>query len=249
MRVFVFLLLFSLSFESYSFMNIENLRRGQKTGLHGNGSLRLSGALGNTDKFISDTSVSNFYKTKKSEWLLFLNHMYGKAFKEKNADKGKAHLRYTLSLNDQWGLESFTQGEYNDFQRLSSRFIYGQALRYRALDSEERSLYLGFGAFYEWENINSTGDGLIQRRIENLRANLYISYHRNIKNRDTFFMTLYFQPFRASDYRFLFSSGYRIPLGKYLSLSLEVNYNYDSKPPQEILRTDFIYFTALSYIY
>jgi hypothetical protein len=47
-------------------MNIENLRRTKKTGYHGSGSFRVTGALGNVDKLISDNSVSNFYKTTET---------------------------------------------------------------------------------------------------------------------------------------------------------------------------------------
>jgi len=84
-------------------MNIENLRRTKKTGYHGSGSFRVTGALGNVDKLISDNSVSNFYKTNETEWLLFLNNRYGEALSKKNTNKGKAHLRYTLKLKKNKG--------------------------------------------------------------------------------------------------------------------------------------------------
>jgi hypothetical protein len=230
-------------------MNIENLRRTAKTGLHGNGSLRISGALGNTENFISDTSISNFFNTEDSEWLLFLNHRYGEAFSETNADRGKAHLRYTFKINPKWGYESFTQGEYDDFQRLTSRFIFGQALRFSAFSGKASSLYLGAGAFYEWEEVQNQEMSQSPIEIENFRANIYASFHLKVKERDTFFLTLYYQPFRADDFRVLSSAGYQIPLNKFFSLSLELNYNYDSRPPIGIERTDITYFTTLNYSY
>jgi len=248
-KALVIFLVYSLSVPAHSFMNIENLRRTAKSGLHGNGSIRISGALGNTENFLSDTSLSNFFNTKDSEWLLFLNHRYGEAFSEKNADRGKAHIRFTYKMNPRWGLESFTQGEYDDFQRLTSRYIYGQAFRYKAYEGKVSSLHLGFGGFYEWEMVQRATSGESLLEIENFRGNIYASFHWDVQERDTFFLTLYYQPFRANDFRVLSSSGYQIPLNSYLSLSLEVNYNYDSRPPEGIERTDLRYFTTLNYTY
>lgn len=250
MRLLLLLLyIFVSSLSAEAFMNIENLRRTSKTGLHGNGSLRVTGALGNTENFISDTSISNFYNTKDSEWLLFLNHRYGEAFTEKNANRGKAHLRYTYKVHRRWGHETFTQGEFDDFQRLTSRFILGQALRFKAFEGKVSSLNLGFGAFYEWEEIQNPNEGQAPTEIENLRGNVYASFHWDVKDRDTIFLTLYYQPFRLNDFRVLSSAGYAIPLGRHFSLSVEVNYNYDSRPPVEIERTDVRYFTTLNYTY
>ena len=246
--IFIFLL-FAYNFDSYAFMNIENLRRKSTPGLHGNGSFRLSGALGNTENLISDTSISNFYNTKHSEWLVFLNHRYGEAFSVKNADRGKAHLRYTFKMKERWGLESFTQGTYDDFQRLLSRYILGQGFRYKAYNGKVSSLYFGGGAFYEWERIESVNPGGPQENVENLRANFYASFHWDVKEKDTLFLTFYYQPYRFDDYRVISSAGYQIPLGSYFSLSIEANYAYDSKPPIEIEKTDIRYFTTLNYTY
>jgi len=148
-----------------------------------------------------------------------------------------------------WGVEIFTQGEYDDFQRLANRFILGQTLRFNAFQGNLNSLSLGFGGFHEWEEIQNSNANQMSSDIENLRGNIYVSFHWDIKDRDTFFFTLYYQPFKVNDFRVLLSAGYQIPLGQYFSLSLEVNYNYDSKPPHGIEKMDVRYFTTLNYTY
>ena len=255
----VLIVTFEFSVAAQAFMNIENLRRTDKSGLHGNGSLRVSGALGNTQNFISDTSFSNFYNTKDSEWLLFLNHRYGEAFSKKNADRGKVHLRYTYKMLEQWGLESFLQGQYDDFQRLANRYIYGQALRFKAYAEEASSLYLGFGVFYEWEEVQSlkfgdSQENLQTQNMENLRGNLYASFHWGMKKEtrrknSTVFFTFYYQPSKADDFRLLSTAGYQIPLSSHFSFSIEINGFYDSRPPEGIERADIRYFTTLNYSY
>ncbi len=228
-------------------MNIESLRRTKKTGYHGSGSFRVSGALGNVDKLISDNSVSNFYKTTDTEWLLFLNNRYGEALSKKNTNKGKAHLRYTVKLKQQWGLELFSQGEYDEFQRLSSRYILGQALRYSALDTTKESLFLGFGVFYEWEKLSEELFENTPLRQDNYRFNFYLSYHYELESKQTYFLTLYVQPYKFEDFRVLSSMGYSIPINSYFSVSVEANYFYDSKPTFGVEKTDLNYLTSLNY--
>jgi len=101
--------------------------------------------------------------------------------------------------------------------------------------------------FYEWERLSEDLFENTSLRQDNYRFNFYLSYHYELENKQTYFLTLYVQPYRFKDFRVLSSMGYSIPINSYFSVSIEANYFYDSKPTFGVEKTDLNYLTSLNY--
>ncbi|MAE58314.1 MAG: hypothetical protein CME69_05495 [Halobacteriovorax sp.] len=223
----IFLLLLSLN--TYSFINIENLRKNSKQGFNTSGKLLFNQQTGNTDKILYSASTFNSYKKNGNELILIGTLRYGESFDRKDTEDGSLHLRYTYDLTKKHHIESYTQYQYNDFKALNSRKLIG--LGYR-LTSEY--LNAGIGAFNERERLKTTSD-------ENAtRGNIYLSSSLKSDTGFNFATIIYYQPALndTGDKRLILDTGISQEITKRLSMIIEYHVIYDENPPPRIQTTD-----------
>lgn len=235
------------AFEAQSFLNIEALRQNRNPGFKGSTGLRLNGSIGNTDKILGNVQTMNAYRTEKREFLMLMSYEYGSSLGVKNSNKGSFHIREARSFEHFPTLELFAQYQFDEFKRLRSRRLLGTGLREAIVEQESFSLFGGFGAFYEWEELKDLLD-------ENqLRSNLYLSllYKSDQEGRFGASLILYFQPsFRATeDNRLIIDSGLSFRITKSLSYVMNVGLSRDTRPPPNVRRTDITYLTGITWSY
>jgi len=237
-------LLFFLSFEAQSFMNVETLRQSHKNGFFGSVNLKATGASGSTDKFVNNFSNQNVYRSDKNEFLFFANHLYGEVSNTKNTERGSFHVRYSRSVSKVNALEFYAQVEYDRFRALRLRRIYGSGIRVRVLDKEEMSLYFGAGAFFENEDLDVDPDE------KTARGNMYAAYVHTFSNAVKISSTLYYQPsLSQSDFRLQLNTSIGVPLTEKFKFTVEFRAAHDSLPPTDIVKTDTLYLTGIAYSY
>ena len=232
-------------------VNIENMRVGPaEAGLSGNLDLSISGKRGNThkDEYGLDGRIQN--NSNQVTDFVVISYDYGEASNVTNTNKTFIHARHVVKYQPRWGWEAFVQAEENQFARLSFRGLIGAGLRFTLTEiPQQLGLYLGAGAFWSRETLD-TVPGLTDNGSENFsRANFYLVYKHKLNQQLSLVSTTYYQPRMSdiNDFRALEQAGLAVKMTDNLSIKLSLDIAHDSRPPQSIDKTDISYNTSLSY--
>ena len=235
--------LFSLPLQA--FINIESMRQSQQQGFVGSTGLAIDGEMGNSEQASGTFSNLAALLYDESESLLMANYSYGESRGLRDTNKGSLHLRHTRLLKEWPDPEVFTQVEFDEFQLIELRTLYGAGARFSLLDSLANSLVVGVGAFYEVQRLED-----IQTK-RGVRANLYLSHLLKIDKKLTLSFITYYQPYidEVSDYWLRPSFALEYSLLKSLSFSLALDYSYNSRPAAGVKTGDLVYNTGLQFRY
>ncbi len=245
MRFFtLFVLLFCFQ-PSLAFINIESLRQNVNQGFEGSSGLALGGASGNVDVFNLGVNTQNIYRDHHREYILMGQYNYGEAKNLKNNNKGNFHVRYAQGFATNLFWETFAQAEFNEFQSLSLRKLFGGGLRIRLHQSETSGVFLGMGSFYEDEKISDDADQA------NFRGNIYLSFRRLINDQFETVLVAYYQPSykRVNDYRLQLTAGFESKISEMVQLVNSVSFSSDTRPPLGIQEEDFNYSVVVNFSY
>lgn len=222
----------------WAISNIENERLAlPEQGLSGSFKFSADGKTGNQEKQSSEAASKIIYRADDDIVMLLLAREYGTKAFAKNTDNSFAHLRWTHLLNDHWAVETFTQWQQDEFDRLTSRTLVGGGGRYQLAErAEVYSLALGLGGFREYEKQNLISYEEYNRRW---RLNSYYSYKYQLNQQLSFVNTTYYQPDPSDygDYRVLFDLAMYVKLTGNLRLGLKYRLTHDSRPAQNFAVT------------
>ena len=168
----------------------------------------------------------------------FLVLSYENGYEKEDADKnsivnkGFGHLRFTKNMFDKFFIEVFTQYGFNDFLLMNERRLYGSGIRYRILNREILSGYVGVGAMHEEEIYNLGSDF----NMNLLRSTNYLSWKIRFNETSSLQNTAYYQfdTKNTSDRRILYDGDLNIALNNKLVFTLSLNFRYDSEPHGEL---------------
>jgi len=234
-------------------VNIENMnlldddkRQGFETEL----GLDISGKNGNTSK--RKTGFDSRFQSFKDSGthFLVLSYEYGESSDVKDTDKSFMHLRHIGYVTDTLAWEAFAQLESNEFTRLSLRSLAGGGVRYKmSKPSETQSSYLGAGMFRSKEKLEQDPVATDEGSDYATRANLYIVNKFKLSGTASLSNTFYYQPdlSETSDYRLLEQFRFKVDVTQKLSIILSLDVSRDSRPPQNIERSDSSYTTVINY--
>ena len=143
---------------SYGFLNIESLRQSKNYTETFKGSTQLgaSDTNGNVNKTILGLSTLNMVNLKKSNFIFLGSYNYGKSTGVEDVNDGHIHFRYTRNLSKGLYLELFQQTEFDKFQDLNARYLFGSGLRQRLFEATRHAVFVGAGAFYEKEELQDS---------------------------------------------------------------------------------------------
>lgn len=242
-------LLFPVS--AFAIVNVEQAIIGQPAeGLHTAFDLLASGASGNTDKSIVNANLLSLWQHDTDTEYLQVQYAHGKSRGQTDMDNAFIHLRHRTVIGENWGVEGFVQTGRNRFARLVQRTLLGGGLRWTLFEKKQKAgLYLGLGAFYEWETLDyvaGTAD-LLHKQL--WRANSYLIWKHQFNEQTRFSNTLYYQPAfsNIANYRTLEQALVLVKLGENLDLKLSLEIAYNSKPPQTVKKRDVLYSTGLQF--
>ncbi|MDQ6950514.1 MAG: DUF481 domain-containing protein [Mariprofundales bacterium] len=203
----------------------------------------VKGSAGNSDRLGATANLGAQWHRDPHQVLLWLGYDYGSSHKQRNSNRGFAHLRYRYHLNPRYALESFGQWQKDDFARLNRRILLGGGLRITFMRQ-----HLGIGIFHESEQIKAASNHTDPLNPHRWRGNLYLALQHKTEHAKLA-DTLYYQPdlHRFGDYRLLNESSITLPISKDVALKVSLEIRQQSRPPQGVKRTDIGYSTALSY--
>ena len=225
-------------------VNIEALRRDAgSTGFSGALALNLEMHTGNTDlKEIGLEGRLDFDHPRVNTFLLARND-FGWEQGERFADEGLIHLRQHYPLHGRFGIEAFTQYNYDTTYRLDARALAGGGLRFHLVESEVFQLWEGASAFVEHERLSElmpADDHPDNATV--VRWSHYLSSRIAVNDRVVSTCTVYFQPLwnEIGDTRVLGELNLEIDLAGPLVLALNFVTRYDSRPPEGVSKLDTV---------
>ena len=213
-------------------VNIESDRGGDKQGLHGSNEVGLSLQRGNVQVFQYQLGLRADYIKGLHHSLIIGSLSYGENEGEPFQNQSYAHLRWTAMWWDHVGTEVFTQVQTAEFQLLTLRQLTGCGLRFTMFNDH---LAIGIGGMSDYERISTLGAGNLDAR-----ATSYIRLGKEWENRFKGQLIAYFQPLFTDpeDYRILTTGSLEFSINKVFSLVNELNYAYDTRPPEQVVNDD-----------
>ncbi|MEM6768170.1 MAG: DUF481 domain-containing protein [Bacteroidota bacterium] len=247
----IFCAAFFLSFvlTQAQLVNTEKLRKDKKEdGFSGEVSLNGS-FLRNTRSIYRAGSFSRLeYRKAASRLMLFTSFNFSEADKKSLVNNGYLHLRFNRELNDNLTLEAFSQVQYNQIQIIRARMIQGIGPRFKLIQNDTLSMFVGSLYMYEYEEIS---DDL--QLNKHYRLSTYISCGYAFSKTFSLDHITYYQPRpdRFRDYRILTETLLTFTLYQNLSFQFSFNLLFDSKPPDPTSIPESIYSIAngLSYTF
>lgn len=213
-------------------VNIESDRGGDKQGLHGSNEVGLSLQRGNVQVFQYQLGLRADYIKGLHHSLAIGSMSYGESDGEPFQDQSYAHLRWTAMWWDHVGTEVFTQVQRAEFQLLTLRQLTGCGLRFTMFNDH---LAIGIGGMSDYERISTLETGSLDAR-----ATTYIRLGKEWEKRIKGQLITYFQPLFTDpeDYRILTTGSLEFSINKLFSLVNELNYAYDTRPPEQVINED-----------
>lgn len=221
-------------------VNIENRRIYDDTSGFSGAIDAAFSAVQNKDLLLSGSFRPRVqFKSKKHYYLFLTDWVYTKGANQTYANSGMIHFRYAYRLNSfkdtikksPWKWESYAQIQYNQLLDQRMRALAGTGLRVKFYDKKGYKFFAGTSAFYEYEDIRTSG--IIN---EDIRWSNYLSWFIDPKTNFTFSAATYYQPLITdfNDFRFMGQYAFTFHLFKRVDFRFEFTNFYDSRPPEGI---------------
>ncbi len=229
------------TYPAYSIVSMEDIHLGKPPeGFTGAFELSLKVEDGNTQLMAASTGLKLQLTRGLSTNFILGNYEYGESDGVKDKNKGFLHLRHIRQTTKSHAWEGFLQASFNEFTKLSLRSLLGAGVRLTLGEvSDRRASYLGLGAFYEHEELD-TDEPDEANSEDAIRANSYLVFKYHFNDNVSLVSSTYFQPSLEdlSDHRAIEDLSLVSDLTKSLSLNVGIDIAYDSEPPVDVKKTD-----------
>ena len=233
-------------FFGQSIVNTEKLFNKNKEGLQVSSEFNGTYISGNASVFILGYSLNFSYKKNKSYLRLFSGGQYISQNKTEVSNSAFSQLRYDYQINSKSRYFMFTQLQNNAILLFNKRLLGGLGYRRNLINIERDSTSkinfdLSLGIMQEEEVLNRSRLPQNEKYYTNYtRSILSIIGYWKYKKKLTVINTTYFQLYLFSlvDFRLLNEINMLYKLNKNLSLSLDIEYRYDSDPPSLLNNKD-----------
>lgn len=222
-------------------VNIEKYNNLQKSnGLNGNLSFYFSSKTGSTD--IQEFEIDARINLKGEKYYSFIigQGEYGWNKGTEYSNNALLHFRYIRKISDIVNPEFFAQINYNKSRLLLFRSLAGLGLRTTLLSDTVSNITFGSAYIYEYENLDNSNSVYQISKTHHHRWSNYISYSNLLSSNSRLSIVIYAQP-RFDDFkdvRMLSENHLSVGLNDKLSLSINFNLMYYSRPPIGIKELD-----------
>ncbi len=177
-------------------------------------------------------------KTKKSVFLILGSYDLTKTNTSNINNSGFIHFRYIRKFNNFIRLESFIQYQNNEVLLLDKRTLLGVGPRLKLFNKE--NLKSSFGVLYMYE-IEQTLEDIPQLNRDHRLSSYFTFTYAFPKDLCEVNTITYFQPRLDdfSDFRLTNQTSLYFKIIKNISLSVNINYLYDTKPPKGVISNSF----------
>lgn len=226
-------------------VNIESARiQSDTTGWLGTLGAAISLTKNTQQVFAAEGNAHLQYKSDKSLYLILANYGFLKTTDKKLIDNAFFHFRYNYKLNRTVRWEAFTQVQNNIITRIKSRFLLGTGPRFKIVSAKVFRFYAASLLMYEVEKEKD-----LPELHRDMRSSSYVSFSIYPNDRIEIISTSFYQPRLSefADYRILNQSSLKVKAGKRLTVSLNYNYLFDSRPAAGIPETNYSLLTGFEY--
>ena len=241
------ILFISLSFISQSIVNTEKLFTSNDDGLGVSSELAGSSISGNASILLLGYSLNFSYKKNKNYLRLLSGGQYIEKDKKNVSNSLFTQFRYSYFINDKSRFFSFIQIQSNAILLIERRFLGGAGYRYNLFNFKKDSsnrfvLDISAGIIQEEELLNRDNLPQLEKYYTNYSRSIFsLIGIIEIKDKFTIVNTTYFQQHikNLDDYRFLNETNLMVSINQWLSLSVDLEYRFDSDPPSILKNRDF----------
>lgn len=175
---------------------------------------------------------------------------YGEKSKERYIKKSMGHLRYVYEFGKWFGVESFTQIQYDEFRRIDIRALGGLGPRFTIFVKGLLELSAGSSYFYEYNRNNEASFSDSGEVTKFNRWSNYIHLDLYLTKSLSFVSTTYWQPRfdDFNDYRLFNSNLLKLKLKPFLNFFLQVSIVFDSRPPKSVKDSDTVFKSGVQFI-
>lgn len=245
------LLLIALFFYNFSYsqsiVNTEKLFMNNDDGFAVSSELMGSSLQGNADIFLLEYSLNFSYKKAKNSFKLLSGGEYINESKQNISNTLFSQLRYNYNFSSKRRLFAFAQIQSNAILLLEHRALLGAGFRQNIFEFKKDTsnvfkIDISAGLMQEEELLNLTELPSNEKYYTNYTRSL-ISLFGIYELTDVFTIvnTTYLQLYlkNISDYRLLNETNLIFTINKWLSMSLDMEYRFDSEAPSILESSDF----------
>lgn len=220
---------------------MENIHLGKPPqGFTGSYALDLAYEGGNTEQAGAETGIKLQWTRDNVTDFILANYAYAESAGVRNKNRAFVHFRHIRQLDDRLAREAFTQFSGDEFKNLSLRVLVGGGVRLTLGEvSDSSAFYLGLGAFYEHEELDTRYPDEADTE-DALRASTYLVIKYQFNTHVSLVSSTYYQPRMndVGDFRAIEDLSVQSRLTEALSLSAGIDIAYDSEPPRDVKATD-----------
>jgi len=185
-----------------------------------------------------NTRARGEYLIQRHKFLLFASYSLGQF---RNVDDSLAlpsnwlnnrfvHGRYNYTFFSWLTWEVFSQAQYDEVQEIRIRWLNGSGPRFKLIENDSASLYLGALYMYEYEETTDRDPVFINR---DSRLSAYVSAAYGLNPYLSINHVSYVQPRldQFDDFRISSETTLSVKLSKHLTFNTYFQLIYDSRPP------------------
>lgn len=237
----------TITSSAQSIVNTEKLFTTNDEGLGISSELSGSSISGNASVLLLEYGLNFSYKNNK-HYLRLLSG--GENINEDNEEVSNSlftQFRYNYFINEKSRFFAFTQIQSNAILLLEQRLLVGGGYRLNLIDikkdtSVRYELDMSAGIMQEKEVLNRTNLPPEEKYNTNYTRSIFsLVGIVDFKNKFTIVNTTYFQQYLGNfqDYRLLNETNLMVQINKWLSISIDLEYRFDSEPPSILKDRDF----------
>ena len=241
-KVIFLALLLSVSQSSFAIVSMESVHLGKPPeGFSGAFDLGFDADYGNTEQRNVSTGIKLQNTRDRAVNFVIASYQYGESSGTKTKNKSFLHYRHIYQRQSDHALEGYIQASSNEFTRLNLRALAGGGVRLTlGKTTEKRAFFLGLGAFYEREDLDTDAALGEDETSEAVRASTYLVMKFQFNEYVSLVSSTYYQPDlqKLSDFRAIEDLSLVSKLTERLALKLGLFVGHDSDPPPAVDHTD-----------
>jgi hypothetical protein len=175
------------------------------------------------------------YVKKRHRFLTLSNLLQNRVGDDNLVNNGFQHLRYNFELSPWLISEAFSQVQFNVIQKIRVRALNGGGLRFRVVETDTFSFFLGTTYMFEYEELKDS----LSTINRDHRQSSYLSF--NYRFNDVFRVEhiTYFQPkwLDFGDFRLSSETRLSFQVTEKLAFSISYDFLYDTRPPEDLPTT------------
>ena len=243
---FISLLFYNFSV-AQSIVNTEKLFINNDDGFAVSSELMGSSIQGNAEVLLVEYSLNFAYKKAKNSFKLLSGGEYINESRQVVSNSIFSQLRYNYNFSAKSRLFAFAQVQSNAILLLEHRLLGGAGFRQNIIEKKKDTtrvfkIDLSVGIMQEEELLNRTDLPVAEKYYTNYtRSVISIVGVYEVTDVFTIVNTTYLQKYIKdfSDYRLLNETNLMFSINEMLSVSLDLEYRFDSDPPSTLKDTDF----------